>query len=564
MQNALQRGRFFFDLCFMFIPLGSEFQHVALPERFTFPFYYDVHPLAKEAVALLQKRLQTEEFGHDFGLGRSERMGAIGKMFGVLVVQNSNREIGYLAAFSGKLGNSNAHSGFVPPVFDLLEAQGFFRREEIEIHELTIQLEQLEGSKELEDLKTANQVLQVQWHQKLEEERLKQKESKRLRDQKRQDADSQDIESRAKIELLLRDESMHESRQLKALKKQAHEELYAHSEQLRLYKEEIEQLKAMRAAHSADLQRRIFERYTFLNALGQTQNVLNLFVESPPAGAGECAAPKLLQYAYQHQLQPICMAEFWWGMSPDSEVRIHGHFYPSCKSKCEPILGHMLQGLSVDPNPITAVHPPKPLDIIFEDDYIVAINKAPEYLSVPGKNPQPNSLEDLKKYFPEADGPLLVHRLDMSTSGIMLAAKTKLMHQRLQRQFVLRKVQKQYVAVLAGMPTQMEGEIKLPLRVDLEDRPRQLVCEEHGSYAHTTFKVLDTANGETRIMLFPKTGRTHQLRVHAAHHLGLNCPIKGDDLYGQKANRLHLHAAKLGFYHPYTNEWMELHCQPDF
>jgi tRNA pseudouridine32 synthase/23S rRNA pseudouridine746 synthase len=298
--------------------------------------------------------------------------------------------------------------------------------------------------------------------------------------------------------------------------------------------------------------------------LGQTKNVLGLFTESPPAGAGECAAPKLLQYAYLNALKPICMAEFWWGMAPDSEVRIHGHFYPSCKSKCEPILGHMLQGLEVDENPITAIHPPLELDIIYEDDWIVAINKAPEYLSVPGKNPMPNSLEDLQKRYPTADGPLLVHRLDMSTSGIMLAAKTKLMHQRLQRQFVLRKVQKEYLAILVGVPDQKEGEIKLPLRVDLEDRPRQLVCYEHGSFAHTKYKVLDIQNNETRIALYPQTGRTHQLRVHAAHHLGLNCPIKGDDLYGQKANRLHLHAAKLGFYHPQSNEWMELNCPAEF
>ena len=548
----------------MFIPFGSEFQPPALPERFTFPFYYDVHPMAKYAVDLLQQRLKMESFGHDFGLGRTERLGAIGKMFGVLVVQNADREIGYLAAFSGKLGNSNHHVGFVPPVFDILEAQGFFRREEVEIHELTIQLEQLEGSKELDNLKSAFQVLQVEWQQRIDEVKLKHKELKSIRDQKRSEVLFQNPENIAVLESQLREESMHESRRLKALKKQAQEELFARSEQLRLFKEEIEQLKAKRATHSADVQQRIFERYTFLNALGQTQNVLSLFAESPPAGAGECAAPKLLQYAYLHQLQPVCMAEFWWGMSPDSEVRIHGHFYPSCKSKCEPILGYMLQGLNVDPNPITAIHPPKALDIIYEDNHIVAINKAPEYLSVPGKNPQPNSLEDLKKYFPEADGPLLVHRLDMSTSGIMLAAKTKLMHQRLQRQFVLRKVQKQYIAVLAGIPAQKQGEIKLPLRVDLDDRPRQLVCEEHGSYAHTTYEVLEIVNEETRIRFFPKTGRTHQLRVHAAHHLGLNCPIKGDDLYGQKADRLHLHAAKLGFYHPFTNDWMELNCQPDF
>jgi tRNA pseudouridine32 synthase/23S rRNA pseudouridine746 synthase len=548
----------------MFIPFGSEFQDLALPERFTFPFYYDVHPMAKYAVDLLQQRLSTEAFGHDFGLGRKERLGAIGKMFGVLVVQNSNQELGYLAAFSGKLGNSNEHIGFVPPVFDILEAQGFFRREEVEIHELTIQLEQLEGSNELDNLKVVYQELQAQWANQLEELRLQNKESKRIRDIKRSAALVHDAENIAILESQLREESMHESRRLKALKKQAQEELFARSENLRLFKEEIEQLKARRAAHSADLQQRIFERYTFLNALGDTQNVLNLFAESPPAGAGECAAPKLLQYAYLNQLRPICMAEFWWGMSPDSEVRIHGHFYPSCKSKCEPILGHMLKGLSIDPNPIAAIHPPKALDIIYEDDWIVAINKAPEYLSVPGKNPQPNSLEDLKKYFPEADGPLLVHRLDMSTSGIMLAAKTKLMHERLQRQFVLRKVQKEYLAILVGVPDQAVGEIKLPLRVDLEDRPRQLVCYEHGSYAHTKFKVLDIQNNETRIALYPQTGRTHQLRVHAAHHLGLNCPIKGDDLYGQKSNRLHLHAAKLGFYHPHSNEWMELNCPAEF
>jgi tRNA pseudouridine32 synthase/23S rRNA pseudouridine746 synthase len=548
----------------MFIPFGSEFQDLALPERFTFPFYYDVHPMAKYAVDLLQQRLSTEAFGHDFGLGRKERLGAIGKMFGVLVVQNSNQELGYLAAFSGKLGNSNEHIGFVPPVFDILETQGFFRREEVEIHELTIQLEQLEGSNELDNLKVAYQELQAQWANQLEELRLQNKESKRIRDIKRSAALVHDAENIAILESQLREESMHESRRLKALKKQAQEELFARSENLRLFKEEIEQLKARRAAHSADLQQRIFERYTFLNALGETQNVLNLFAESPPAGAGECAAPKLLQYAYLNQLRPICMAEFWWGMSPDSEVRIHGHFYPSCKSKCEPILGHMLKGMSIDPNPIAAIHPPKALDIIYEDDWIVAINKAPEYLSVPGKNPQPNSLEDLKKYFPEADGPLLVHRLDMSTSGIMLAAKTKLMHERLQRQFVLRKVQKEYLAILVGVPDQAVGEIKLPLRVDLEDRPRQLVCYEHGSYAHTKFKVLDIQNNETRIALYPQTGRTHQLRVHAAHHLGLNCPIKGDDLYGQKSNRLHLHAAKLGFYHPHSNEWMELNCPAEF
>lgn len=547
----------------MFIPLPVELQTHPLPARFTFPFYYDLHPLAAAAAKDLQAHIEKTDFGHDFGLDRTERLGAFGKMFGVLVVQNQEGKLGYLAAFSGKLGNSNEHQGFVPPVFDLLEAQGFFRREEQEIHQLTLEIESLESAPDFQNLSAAVSNLHQEWLKKLEAFQQQIKLSKSLRDQRR--AAILDTEENAEAILAqLRLESMHESRALKALKKEAQAELEVAQAEVKIYKEHLHLIKTQRAAHSADLQRRIFERYTFLNALGQSAKVLDLFTDSPPAGAGECAAPKLLQYAYLNHMKPICMAEFWWGMSPDSEVRIHGHFYPACKSKCEPILGHMLNGLDVDPNPITAIHPPKALEIIYEDDWIVAINKSPEYLSVPGKNPQPNSLEDLKKYLPQADGPLLVHRLDMSTSGIMLAAKTKLMHQRLQRQFVLRKVKKTYMAILDGIPKDISGEIKLPLRVDLDDRPRQLVCYEHGSFAHTSYEVLSSENGQTRILFYPHTGRTHQLRVHAAHHLGLNCPIKGDDLYGKKAERLHLHATCLGFYHPHTNEWMELNCAPIF
>lgn len=547
----------------MFIPFGNDPLDFALPQRFTFPFYYEVHPLAQRAVDLLQCRLQNEDFGHDFGLDRAERLGAIGKMFGVLVVADLNGKLGYLAAFSGKLGNSNEHEGFVPPVFDLLETQGFFRREEIEINDLTLEIERLEATSELSTLTKNFQRTQQLWEEKVAEALQNNKRARALRAELRAQHSGNEQDFKGLSEKLAQ-QSMHESRALKELKKKAQIEVAAAKVILDQATVQIENLRQQRAEHSADLQRRIFERYTFLNALGEQKNVLELFAGSPPAGAGECAAPKLLQYAYMQQLKPICMAEFWWGMSPDSEVRIHGHFYPSCKSKCEPILGHMLKGLAVDDNPITAVHPPKPLDIIYEDDYIVAVNKAPEYLSVPGKNPQPNTLEDLQKKFPEATGPLLVHRLDMSTSGIMLAAKTKPMHQRLQRQFVTRKIQKSYIAILEGVPQTQEGEIKLPLRVDLDDRPRQLVCDEHGSFAHTSYQILEIIENKTRILLIPHTGRTHQLRVHCAHHLGLNCPIQGDDLYGQKADRLYLHAARLGFYHPEHNTWLELNCEPEF
>lgn len=547
----------------MFIPFESEIQNTDLPNRFTFPFYYDVHPLAKRAVDLLQQRLKTEDFSHDFGIGRQQRAGAIGKMFGVLVVADSKGILGYLAAFSGKLGNSNDHEGFVPPVFDLLEAQGFFRKEEIEINTITLEMEALEETLQIRDLER-NLIHEKQhWEEKITQNLQNNQRAKALRAEQRAKL-VPGTDEYAALSKILDQQSMHESRALKEIKKKAQLEIANTKVKLDQAKAQIENLRQRRAAHSADLQRRIFERYTFMNALGEQRNVLELFAGSPPAGAGECAAPKLLQFAFMQQLKPICMAEFWWGISPDSEVRIHGHFYPSCKSKCEPILGHMLKGLTVDDNPIIAVHPPKPLDIIYEDDYIMAVNKAPEYLSVPGKNPQPNTLEDLKRKYPEATGPLLVHRLDMSTSGILLAAKTKLMHERLQRQFVLRKVEKEYIAILTAIPNEPTGDIKLPLRVDLDDRPRQLVCETHGSFAHTSYQIIEIVDNKARVKLIPHTGRTHQLRVHCAHHLGLNCPIQGDDLYGQKADRLYLHAAKLGFYHPQTNEWIVLNSAPDF
>lgn len=547
----------------MFIPFGTQNQALELPERFTFPFYYDVHPLAQRAVELLQLRLQTENFSHDFGIGKKERNGAIGKMFGVLVVLDTEGKLGYLAAFSGKLGNSNEHEGFVPPVFDLLETQGFFRKEEIEINELTLQIEALEKQLNVKALENEFDRVKRQLDNQIATALQKNQRAKALRAELRAQYTGNE-KGFLELSEALAKQSMQDSIVLKEVKKKAQIELANSKIKLDQAKAQIENLRQQRAAHSADLQQRIFERYTFLNAVGQQKNVLELFAGSPPAGAGECAAPKLLQYAFLNQLKPICMAEFWWGMSPDSEVRIHGHFYPSCKSKCEPILGHMLKGMSVDSNPITAVYPPKPLKIIYEDAYIVAVNKAPEYLSVPGKNPQPNTLEDLQNKYPEATGPLLVHRLDMSTSGILLAAKTKLMHERLQRQFVLRKVKKEYVAILEGIPIEPNGEIKLPLRVDLDDRPRQLVCAEHGSFAHTSYQIVEIAEHQARVQLIPHTGRTHQLRVHCAHHLGLHCPIKGDDLYGQKADRLYLHAAKLGFYHPFSNEWIELNCAPDF
>jgi tRNA pseudouridine32 synthase/23S rRNA pseudouridine746 synthase len=286
--------------------------------------------------------------------------------------------------------------------------------------------------------------------------------------------------------------------------------------------------------------------------------------QTPPAGAGECAAPKLLQYAFLHQLQPICMAEFWWGKSPNSEVRLHEQFYPACRGKCEPILAHMLEGISLEKNPMLEQATVKKIPIIYEDDYLLLVNKPPDFLSVPGKELKDSVYERIRLQYPTASGPLLVHRLDMSTSGLLLIAKSEEIYKHLQSQFIRRVVKKSYSALLNGIVDETEGAISLPLRVDLEDRPKQLVCYEHGKNAFTKYKILAYENGKTRVQFFPITGRTHQLRVHAAHQLGLNCPIVGDDLYGTKGERLCLHAQWIQFKHPITKELVEFSCEAAF
>jgi tRNA pseudouridine32 synthase/23S rRNA pseudouridine746 synthase len=272
-----------------------------------------------------------------------------------------------------------------------------------------------------------------------------------------------------------------------------------------------------------------------------------------------------LQYAFLNQLKPIALAEFWWGMSPDSEVKVHQEYYPACRGKCEPILSHMLEGIEMDVNPMS-INPAegKELPIIYEDDYLLLVNKPAEFLSVPGKTIEDSVQTRIQHKYPTATGPLLVHRLDMSTSGIILIAKKKDIHESLQKQFIKRTVQKRYAALLQGYVKSSSGEIQLPLRVDLEDRPRQLVCYEHGKEALTKYEVLERKNGQTRVHFYPFTGRTHQLRVHAAHLSGLNAPIIGDDLYGQKSDRLYLHAEYLSFWHPITKERMEITCPAPF
>lgn len=364
-------------------------------------------------------------------------------------------------------------------------------------------------------------------------------------------------------------ESQFQKAELKRLKQQWNERIAAIRAETETFKSEIERLKTERKTRSAALQQQLFEQFKILNAKGEVRDLCDIFKETaqktPPAGAGECAAPKLLQYAYLNRLKPIAMAEFWWGDSPKMEIRHHGYFYPACKGKCEPILKHMLQGLDVEDNPLlTDLHRHTELEILFEDDWLLAINKPAGMLSVPGKTDADSVYQRLKTRYPDATGPMIVHRLDMATSGILLVAKTKEVHQNLQAQFKNRTVKKRYTALLDGVIAIDNGIIDLPLCLDPSDRPRQIVSEEYGKPAITEYQVLSYNKNQTRIAFYPLTGRTHQLRVHASHPQGLNTPIVGDELYGKGADRLYLHAEFLKFRHPISGEIIRIEKKADF
>ena len=544
---------------------------VILPERFTYPFYYVPHTLARKAAEQLQEYLEelSVKLDHNFGLVPGKEGLVIGKMFGVLVVENQQGKLGFLSAFSGKLADSNTHKGFVPPIFDMLEKDGFFRKEEEVLNALNREIELLETSEYLKELQEILEQTIEKRDRKLKEIKGELRAAKRRRDQRRKEIQELSEITRKEIEEELRQESIRGHYTLKDQTQYWKREIEKSEKKVDDFLQEIEMLKKERRERSSQLQKQLFEQYNFLNGYGETKNVIDIFLPTaagtPPAGTGECAAPKLIQYAFEKGYRPVCMAEFWWGASPKSEVRVHGNYYPACRSKCEPVLGYMLEGVKTEPNPMLE-NPAegKELEIVFEDEYLVVINKPHEFLSVPGKTIRDSVLTRLQVRYPDATGPLLVHRLDMSTSGILLAAKTERVHKHLQSQFIRRKVEKRYVALLEGEINEEQGEIELPLRVDLDNRPHQLVCYEYGKHALTRYKVLERKNNVTRIHFFPVTGRTHQLRVHAAHSSGLGAPIVGDDLYGTRSERLCLHAEWIRFVHPVTKEVKEIEVAPDF
>lgn len=548
----------------------SDIDAIQLPQKFTYPFYYEPHPLSILAAEELQNELTNDALISPLFDNNSSLCLATGKMFGVLIVKDVAGNIGYLTGFSGKLGIYTEVEGFVPPVFDLWDNEGFFRKEELVLNAINAKIVKLENDRIYQNAKA---VLTKQILEEKEAITAKKNSVKQLKAERKASREQQiTLLSPTEFDLFNDDlikQSLRDKHELRLLTSYWQEQITQTRDIIGDFDSLLKTLKDERKQKSNALQQKLFQQYRFLNMKGEYKDLLAIFeqmpTQQPPAAAGDCAAPKLLQYAYLHNYTPIAMAEFWWGESPKSEIRKHLHYYPACRGKCEPILGHMLQGLPIDDNPL--LHNPalnKPLEIIYEDPYFAVVNKPEEFLSVPGIFIQDSVQERMKLRYPNATGPLIVHRLDMATSGILLIAKDKDSHKVLQSQFIKKTIEKRYVALLDGHVEGDQGSIELPLRVDLEDRPRQMVCYEHGKPAKTKWEVIERIDGKTKVYFYPITGRTHQLRMHASHPNGLNTPIVGDDLYGTKSDRLYLHAESITFKHPKTGERLTFEVKEPF
>ncbi len=529
--------------------------NVALPLRFNNPFSYTPHPLCVRAADELRRVVR--------GNGRWHADALKGKMFGVLVALDAEGRCGYLAAFSGLLDGSNEHDYFVPPVFDFLSPSGYFKCEEGRISEINKDIASIKCSDAYREARENLALMETQRNAALEAERSAMREAKSLREQRR----ASGTLSPAEEESLL-NESRFAKAELKRNVKRWDGKLQPLRDAVATFDKEISALKELRRQRSAALQQWLFDNFRLLNSKGESSSLTQIFFSTrqgvPPAGAGECSAPKLLQYAFANGYTPVAMAEFWMGASPIGEVRRDGCFYGSCTSKCRPILTFMLDGMDVEPEFQEAE---SEIGIIYEDDHLVIADKPAGMLSAPGVNGG-LSLEEHLQHICSCNDIRVAHRLDMSTSGLIVAAKSGEVLATLQRDFAGRRVEKRYVALLDGIPAEQAGEISLPLAPDYDNRPRQRVDFSAGKEALTRYVVLDVADycGRrcARVAFYPVTGRTHQLRLHAAYPDGLDTPIVGDELYGTPDRRLMLHAEWLSFTHPVTGERVEVESSSRF
>jgi tRNA pseudouridine32 synthase/23S rRNA pseudouridine746 synthase len=472
----------------------------------------------------------------------------MGKMFGVLVVKQKN-SIRYLAAFSGKIDETTLIHGFIPPIYNTLDNSAFFKQGESQLNSLTKKIEELVNGSTLRNLKNEITELEANFQSSIQALKSTIRINKEKRAEIRSGPHLSDDRRKA-----LEESSKQEQLTLKRQKKMHRLQVQQLNERVESIENEIIDLKKLRQDKSIALQQQLFDAYIISNFQQEQASVLSIFEqfsgEIPPAGTGECALPKLLHFAAAQALTPICFAEFWWGKSPIGEVRKHGMYYPACRAKCESLMHFLLRGVPTMKNPVLEQVPTNTPEIIFEDTVILVINKPSGMLSVPGRTAI-NSAEDLLKLrYPSLPYLKAVHRLDMGTSGILIFAKNAKAHANLQSQFQKCKVKKTYEAILDGVIAETTGNITLPLRLNTDHRPHQMVDFEHGKKAKTAFKIIAIKNGKTHIEFYPSTGRTHQLRLHASHPLGLNCPILGDELYGTSSDRLYLHAKEIEFQHP--------------
>lgn len=539
---------------------------------------YEPHPLCIQACREVQEMLaRREDWQEEI---------ARGKMFGVLIVENVKTDTdvpkwGYLAAYSGQIGGRSDWEDFVPAVFDYLQPDGYFKTHEAEISRINQSISHLEKDERMKEARTLIQQLQEERKRTIAAYQEKMKEAKAKRDSRREAGNLSEAEEAEMIR-----ESQFMKAELRRLKKSLSEKTALETE-FEDYQENILRLKQLRKQLSDALQQWLFSQFRMLNQEGESKDLLEIFRDEalkeypqaaiatsriaalkmvPPAGSGECCEPKLLQYAYQHGYKPLQMAMFWWGESPKEEIRHHLQFYPACNGKCKPILHWMLPASTFEPEAINLSIYDK-VETLYEDREIAVIHKPEGLLSVPGKDAaQPSVYALMRRKYPEATGPLIVHRLDMATSGVLLIAKTEFAYHRLQKAFLNHQIQKKYVAIISGKDISEKGIISLPLLPDYLNRPRQIVNHEQGKEAITEYEILERIDGShLRIALYPKTGRTHQLRVHCAHQEGLNAPILGDPLYGnEKAARLHLHAEEITFEHPLTGKKITIKRKADF
>ena len=557
------------DKCFHRLPTGNEKEAMGKAKVFPNPFYYEPSPLARCAVTLLQQSLPELKEG---------------KMFGVLIVEYGGK-LGYLQAYSGQL-ECISDDSFVPLVFDYLQPNGYFKTQEAEITAMNHEIAALKQSDDYGKAMEKLTKLKAEAQQVVAEAQQAMVVAKRLRDERRREkAIVSDNEQREMIR-----ESQYMKAELHRTKKRYAALLEAAEAEVEAYNRRIAELKSTRKRKSDQLQRWLFSQFTFLNAHGERSDLLSIFRNYyllhspksvlathyaamgeqitlfPPSGTGECCEPKLLQYAFVNGMRPVEMAMFWWGEPPKTEIRQHGQFYPACNGKCKPLLTWMLKGMNVAANALE-VEAKQSIDIVYEDRDLAVIVKPSGMLTVPGRSKQ-QSVEAIlrQRWGYEETTPIIVHRLDMATSGLLVVARNKEAHKHLQAQFKAKMVRKRYIALLdatllnrVGLPS--EGTISLPLCADAVDRPRQIVDKNKGKTAITHYKIVGKTplqdsryNEAVKVELCPITGRTHQLRVHCAHSEGLSCPILGDTLYGKRADRLYLHAEYLEFTHPTTGK----------